>query len=263
MRVKLISLGALVFLLYAPPMMAQTPTVINFDQFSASSFFQSIQPPLTVGVATFSGGQLLNATTFLPADPTTVYGTAFFCAGCLPTITIDFSQPVSDFSMLVLNGQTFTVVYTVQDNVGGMSTITLVANFLSGAGTVTLPSTNIMKVTITSNAAQWDFFIDNVTFQKCAVTNVTMRTNESCDPSINPNCSANIVLADGSETAEVTTAVEPAQAITVNLSADFGGVDATVMTDPTGSVISNYTAGSLPSGSTSTTVANLSAMAGV
>lgn len=66
---------------------AQTPTVINFDQFSASSFFQSVQPPLTVGVATFSGGQLLNTASFLPADPTTVYGTAFFCAGCLPTIT--------------------------------------------------------------------------------------------------------------------------------------------------------------------------------
>ncbi|HEV2233473.1 MAG TPA: hypothetical protein VGV68_08740 [Terriglobia bacterium] len=261
MRVKLLCFGASVLLVQALPAKAQTPTVINFDQFSASSFFQSVQPPLTVGVATFSGGQLLNATSSLPADPTTVYGTAFFCAGCLPTITIDFSQAVSNLSLLVLNGQTFTVVYKIQDNVGDTSTIMLVANFLSGAGTITLPSTNIRQVTITGDASAWDFFIDNVTFQQCAVTGVTIRTNENCDASINPNCSANIVLADGSETTEITTAVQPPQAITVNVSADFGTAPPTsgTKTDSSGSVISDYTAGSTAFGSTSTTVANLSA----
>lgn len=124
-----------------------------------------------MGEATFSGGQILNAATFLPADRSVVYGTASnggslgtTCPGCLPTITINFSATVSDFSVLVINGNTVTVTYTVQDNQGGSQSIALVANFLSGSGTLTLPSTGISQVTITSNATPWDFFIDNVSF---------------------------------------------------------------------------------------------------
>src|SRR5947209_6011107 len=84
---------------------SQTPqVVIDFEQFAGSSVFSGIQPPLTAGGATISGGQILRNTTFLPADQTTVYGTAIFspdlglfCLGCLPTITIDFVQKVSNF----------------------------------------------------------------------------------------------------------------------------------------------------------------------
>ncbi len=93
------------------------------------------------------------------------------------------------------------------------------------------------------------------------LTAVTVATNEDCDPTINPNCSANIVLANGSETTEITTTVQPPQAITVNLSADFGSVDSMVTTDSSGAAISDYMAGSISFGSTSTTVAELSAKA--
>lgn len=138
--------------------------LIDFEQFTGPSVFNGIDPPLTVGVATFSGGQVLNAATFLPADPTVVYGTAFFCPGCLPTLTIDFSVPVSDFSMLVLNGQTFVVTYFLQDDQGGTDSVTLDANFNGGAGVVSLPSSGIQQVTLTSSTGSWDFLIDEVRF---------------------------------------------------------------------------------------------------
>lgn len=140
--------------------------LIDFEQFTtAPSVFSGVQPPLTVGIATISGGQTLSAATNLPADRSVIYGTASFCPGCASTITVAFSQPVSNFSVFLYNGLTFSVTYTVSDDQGGMQTISLQANFQSGFGTIMLPSQNIHQVTITSgNSTQWDFLIDNVRF---------------------------------------------------------------------------------------------------
>ena len=143
---------------------SQTVNFVDFEEFSGSNIFTGIEPPLAVGPATFSGGQVLDATTFLPANPTTVYGTAFFCPGCLPTITIDFAEPAASLSLDVLNGQTFVVTYFVEDDQGGMTQATLASNANSGAATLTLPSSGIRQVTITSDAGNWDFFIDNISF---------------------------------------------------------------------------------------------------
>jgi hypothetical protein len=137
---------------------------IDFEEFQGSSFFTGVQPPLTVESATVSGGQVLTNTAFLPVDHTTVYGTAFFCPGCSPTITIDFQAPVDGFSLLLMNGQTFTVTYTVLDDVGGSKVLSLAANSASGAAVVNLPSEQITRVTITSNTGSWDFLIDNLRF---------------------------------------------------------------------------------------------------
>ncbi|MCZ6863360.1 MAG: hypothetical protein O7I42_24390, partial [Alphaproteobacteria bacterium] len=109
-------------------------------------------------------GQVLDATNFLPVNPTSVYGTAFFCPGCLPTLTIEFAEPVSDLSMFLMNGQTFVVTYFVEDDQGGMTQITLQPNFASGAGTVMLPSSGIRMATISGSASAFDFFIDNISF---------------------------------------------------------------------------------------------------
>ena len=126
------------FILVVPPSRAQQqqPAVqtIDFEDFSGPSVFDIADPPLKVLSATFSGGELLTNATFLPADPTSAYGTAFFCAGCSPTITIDFSQKVSNFSVFLMNGEVFNVTYTVEDDQGGQKVITLAANFDAGAG---------------------------------------------------------------------------------------------------------------------------------
>ena len=144
---------------------AQT-TQINFEQFSGGPFFTQIEPPLTVGIARFSGGQILSAASGLATNQTKVYGTAVFCSGCLPTITVDFSEPVSNFSVVLYNGQAFTVTYVVQDDQGGLQSITLAAHFQFGFATINLPSEGIRKVTITSDTGQWDFLIDNVRFEE-------------------------------------------------------------------------------------------------
>jgi hypothetical protein len=142
-------------------------TTIDFEaQGPGPSLFCPPPQTLTIGVATFSGGALLTAATNLPADQTTVYGTAAPCAGYAPVITITFSRPVSNFSVLVLNGEATTVSYTVADNLGGTVTKSLVANVSSGADTFTLPDAGITSVTIrrTTSSAFWDFLIDNVSF---------------------------------------------------------------------------------------------------
>jgi len=259
MQLKLWLLSIAITACVAVPGMGQT-TTINFEQFSGPSVFNGVQPPLTVGAATFSGGQLLTATSFLPADPTVVYGTSFFCPGCLPTITIDFSKPVSNFSIFVANGQTFVVSYTVQDDQGGTQTLVLFANFDSGAGTFSLPSTNIRRVVISSSTSSWDFFIDNVRFDECStnVDSVSLATNENCNSNISPGCHSNIVRADSSETTEIAVGVTPAQAVDVDLTTDFGNLP-DVTTDGAGKATATYTGGSLSLGTTSTTVAMLGA----
>ena len=148
----------------------ETPaaTVIDFEQFTGRGpLFTVADPPLTVGVATFSGGQIIGASTSsLPANQTIVYGTANACDGCVRTLTIDFSQPVSDFSVFLMNGETSTVEYTIQDSGGGTRTVSLLSNSQSGAQTITLPTTGIVQVLITTTATEgpWDFLIDNVQF---------------------------------------------------------------------------------------------------
>jgi hypothetical protein len=115
-------------------------------------------------------------------------------------------------------------------------------------------------VTITSETPQWDFFIDNVTFTSCSTTDVTIKTNKNCDPKINPRCTANIVFADGVDSTEITTTVQPPQAVAVDLSTTFGDVE-DAQTDQNGVAITSYTSGVVSLGTTATTVAVLGARA--
>lgn len=143
-------------------------TVVDFEQFTGRSpTFSVADAALTVGAATFSGGQIIGASTSnLPANTTVVYGTASFCRGCARTITIDFSTAVSNFSVFLMNGWTTTVEYTIQDNFGGTETWSLVSNAESGAATISLPTDGIVQVLITPTGTpeSWDFLIDNVRF---------------------------------------------------------------------------------------------------
>lgn len=138
---------------------------IDFEEFTGGSVFTNVDPPLTTENATLSGGQILSNTTFLPANQTTVYGTAFFCNGCLPTIKVDFTDPVKDLKLVLMNGQTFTVNYTVRNNLGDLVTISLVSNSQGGKALVGLPSGGIMSVTINGDASSWDFFVDNIDYR--------------------------------------------------------------------------------------------------
>jgi pimeloyl-ACP methyl ester carboxylesterase len=164
--------------------------IIEFTEFAGPSLFNAIEPPLQVGAATISGGQILTNTTNLPIDQQTVYGTADFCTGCLPAITIDFALPVSKFSVFLLNGSTVTFTYTVADNQGGSQIIVLEPNVDSGAGLVALPDSNITQVIITSGNVPsdpgWDFLVAYIGFTPTAPVLV--------DPVASPTCGGGCLL---------------------------------------------------------------------
>jgi hypothetical protein len=138
------------------------------------------------GTVVFGGGVILKPAIFLPADPTSVYGSARLDAtadgaaidqGLLNPITIIFSlaNPIKNFSVDVINGLTASASYRVADNQGHFDDFTLNANSASGIKTVSFPvSGNV--VTITGLVApgggpgtRWDFLIDNIHFEEVSV----------------------------------------------------------------------------------------------
>jgi hypothetical protein len=138
-------------------------TTIDFEAQGASApstFTGHLDSPLTIGIATFLGGQLLRNES-AAADSTVVYATTNQVAGpYTDPLTIAFSQPVSAFSIVVTNGLPDT--YTIADNVGGSSSAFVNANTNH---TFSLSDSGIASITISSLATvQWDFAIDNVTF---------------------------------------------------------------------------------------------------
>ena len=160
---------------------AATPTTITFDSLTGPSTFCAPAAPVTIDDVTVSGGAIMTAVTNLPADQTTVYGTAA-CPGYSSTITLTFATPVSDVSVDVINGEGATVSYTVADNAGGTVTQTLLPNFSSGSATFTLTGSGITSVTIsrTTAAGSWDFFIDNVSFTVAPVAPTFPATTAEC-----------------------------------------------------------------------------------
>jgi hypothetical protein len=170
-------LASLALLLGVGSVAAATTTTIDFETLTGpSTFCPPALSPLNIGVATFTGGTVLTAATNLPADQTSVYGTLSTCSstGYSNTLTITFARPVSDFSVLVVNGNTVTVSYTVADDAGGSVTKSLVANLPApgGADTFSLPDDGITSVTIglTTPAGFYDFFIDDVQFTAFPIT---------------------------------------------------------------------------------------------
>jgi hypothetical protein len=143
--------------------------VIDFETQAASAgnFITAADPALTIGPATFTGGQLLQSELGLPADQTGVYATAVFGIGEINPLTIDFSIPVNGFSVVVANGGA-AQNYTVTSNVGDVVTKSLPVAGAGGAATFALSGTDISTVSIAAStpgiSAGWNFAVDNVTF---------------------------------------------------------------------------------------------------
>lgn len=119
-----------------------------------------------------TGGTVLTNETFLPADHTSLYGTAFFGPTApnppnySPTITLTFASAIQNFFLDVFNGQTFNVTYTVADNAGHSSSFLLIPNLSSGTSQVGFAAAGNV-ITITSDAGNlWDFSIDNIGFNE-------------------------------------------------------------------------------------------------
>jgi hypothetical protein len=125
--------------------------------------------PLVIGIATFTGGELLNAEVGLNADATAVYASqGLFGSGETNPVVITFAAPVSNFSVFAANGDDIRN-YTVSDDVGDSVTMSLASAGSLGAGAFSLAGHDITTVKITSaNAGGWDFAIDNVVFTEAA-----------------------------------------------------------------------------------------------
>lgn len=80
MPVSFTALSLAVSLTGAAAARAET-TTLDFESFTDPSTFGTAEPPLTLGVATFSGGLAMTAVNGLRSDQSSVYGTADFCAG--------------------------------------------------------------------------------------------------------------------------------------------------------------------------------------
>jgi hypothetical protein len=154
---------------------------------------------------------------------------------------------VHDITATFMSGS--TVVGTVTRSVNG------------AAGALLAAASSSQPVTSVQISSDTDFAIAQVRVAACTanITSVTITTNKNCNPSINPKCSANIVLADGAESTDLTTTLQPAQAITLHLTTDFGTVN-DVITDATGTGISSFVSGMMPFGQTSTTTASIGAV---
>jgi hypothetical protein len=159
---------------------------IDFETLSGASTFaaagnaQGISILTSIGNVNFSGGVILTNATNLPADETSIYGTAGNAGnigvttgtGFMNPITITFPQNITNFFLDVLNGNTETVTYEVADNLGNSSSVSLAPNlnggneligFAAAGDVVTIRATTGQT---TSSGMTWDFFIDNVSFNE-------------------------------------------------------------------------------------------------
>jgi hypothetical protein len=159
--------GLLLTLALAPA----SATVIDFEAQAAnrgSNLTGIPDSPLTIGIATFTGGELRDGLINLPADETGVYASeGLFGSGETNPLIITFATPVSGFSVLVANGDAQNQTYTVSDDLGDSTnfTLALAGSLNNAARTVALSGAGITTVSITSaNASFWNFAIDNVTF---------------------------------------------------------------------------------------------------
>jgi hypothetical protein len=161
------SFGLLLTLALAPA----SATVIDFEAQAANrggNLTGIPDSPLTIGIATFTGGELRFGLINLPADETGVYvSEGLFGSGETNPLVITFATPVSDFSVLVANGDAQNQTYTVSDQLGDSASVTLAlsGSLNNAAKTVALSGSDITTVSITSaNVSFWNFAIDNVTF---------------------------------------------------------------------------------------------------
>jgi hypothetical protein len=137
---------------------------IGPDHFSAASAL-TLTYSTGSGPLSITGGTILTNTTNLPADETSVYGTASFGNSLSNTITMTFTTPINNFFFDLLNGVNALETFTVADNLGNSQTFTLAPNLSLGVVTVGFPTVGSV-ITITTADRGWDFFIDNIGFNQ-------------------------------------------------------------------------------------------------
>ena len=143
-------------------------TTIDFESQGAAApgaFNGKLNSPLSIGIATFTGGELLRNVSGA-ADTSAVYGTTNFVAGAYADpLMIHFLQSVTSFSLQFTNAIPDT--YTLATDAGGTASYTIDANTTV---TGSVGGAAFQNVTVgSSQQFEWDFAIDNVTFSIAGV----------------------------------------------------------------------------------------------
>jgi hypothetical protein len=151
--------------------------VINFDAqgLSGPDIFAAASPSpqhldilTSIGNVQFDGGVILTNTTFLPANQTSLYGTASFGTDLSNPLTITFASNITNFFLDVYNGLTTNIDYKVYDNLGNSAIFTLAPNLNGGTTQIGFAAAGnlvfVESITVPTNS--WDFFIDNIHFNE-------------------------------------------------------------------------------------------------
>lgn len=153
-------------------------TVVDFESIVGPSFYVLAGPAQhrvfnTVdGQVTVDGGVVLTNTFALPADQTSVYGTARVGDAVDPSytnpLTITFEHPITNFYLDVLNGLATNVTYEMSDNAANVADFTLAPNLSSGQKTIGFAAsgTQVQIFATPKDVQTWDFLIDNIHFNE-------------------------------------------------------------------------------------------------
>ncbi len=148
---------------FEPPVVPAGPSL-----FAVAGPAQHLSIPTSIGNVQFDGGVILTQTANLPANQSSVYGTADFGDPSLSNpLVVTFPAPVTNFFLDVLNGETFNVDYRLADNASNSAVFTLVPNLSSGQTQIGFAATGtVVTIEALTGLPSFDFFIDNIHFNE-------------------------------------------------------------------------------------------------
>jgi hypothetical protein len=150
---------------------AQTLTFqgLSGPSLASQATVQSVTDDTTSDAATFSGGALFTAETWLPANQSTVYSDSYLLRPATSNaITISFAQAVSSFSVDIYNGQMTSDTFVISNGLGNSVTETIAANNLDGTALVSIPQGGTTFTITDLDTSGYDFSIDNISYDLAA-----------------------------------------------------------------------------------------------
>jgi hypothetical protein len=169
---------------------AQVPTTIDFEKFSSTAQTGTVSTAnaITDGVATFTGGNVLQFASQVSADQTVTYansspalfcpacgGFVLGCGSCSAIIQMSFKEKVDSVSFDLINGRSDlfgdgTVTYYAEDDLGHHQEFTLAPDDAGGMTRVEFPYPGIKTINVSfvpplpTEDPSYRLLIDNVSF---------------------------------------------------------------------------------------------------
>jgi preprotein translocase subunit SecG len=130
---------------------------------------QTLSITTSVGVVTFQGGVILTAVDG-NSNSSSVYETGGPGLSYTNPLVISLPVPVTSFSLLVANDETFTITYVVADSAGHSQSNAVplhsswAPSFPSVGTMIVVTALNTPSIPPSPNPDPWSFSIDNISF---------------------------------------------------------------------------------------------------